>query len=51
MPIFNDYDDVIGNFGLRDQQVALRWVHNNIAFFDGDRDKVTSLTAVVLSYL
>ncbi|XP_025088655.1 crystal protein-like isoform X2 [Pomacea canaliculata] len=45
LPIFNDYDDVIGNFGLRDQQVALRWVHSNIAFFDGDQDKVTLLGA------
>ncbi len=29
------------NFGILDQMAALRWVHENIGFFGGDRHKVT----------
>lgn len=36
------YDDVIpANLGLKDQLLALEWVHDNIELFGGNKSHVT----------
>ena len=34
-------DGSSGNFGIQDQQMAMQWVHDNIASFGGDASRVT----------
>lgn len=34
-------DDLPGNYGMKDQVLALKWVKNNIDKFGGNRKKVT----------
>lgn len=36
-----DTPEYSGNMGMKDQQMAMQWVHKNIEHFGGDQNKIT----------
>ena len=40
-PDLADENGIVGNYGLHDQYIALKWIKENIASFGGDSEKIT----------
>lgn len=34
------FGEYTGNMGLKDQQMAIKWVHENIEYFYGNKDEI-----------
>lgn len=34
------FGDYTGNMALKDQQLGMKWVHDNIEFFSGNKDQI-----------